>query len=387
MNNNLFDHYKNELDNLHSNGMLRNIPNIQAHGKFIIEDNNKYLNFSSNDYLGIFEEVDIKEDFLKEIGSLDTHFPLLSSASSRLLTGNSSSYIKLENLLANKFSKESALIFNSGYHANNGILPALTDKNSLIVADKLVHASIIDGIKLSECKFERFKHNDINHLSRILDKEHNNYSKIFVVTEGIFSMRGDRALLKEIVELKNKYENVLIYLDEAHSFGVLGKNGLGLADELNLLDSIDLYVATFGKAISSVGAFVVCNNIIRNYLINKMRPLIFSTTLPSINIEWSKYIINRLDSFNAHRERIKQYSKKIGEALEIDSNNGSQILNYITGDPKMALDLSQRLKAKGIYALPVRPPTVPHGESAIRISLTAALTEDDIDQLINAFKG
>ena len=221
--------------------------------------------------------------------------------------------MELEDLLARVFNKQSALLFNSGYHANNGILPALTDKDSLIIADKLVHASIIDGIKLSGCKFERFKHNDVNHLSKIIEKEHNNYSKIFIITEGIFSMKGDCAPLKEIVDVKNKYNNTLLYLDEAHSFGVLGNKGLGLAEELNLLDSIDLYVATFGKAISSVGAFIVCNNTIRSYLINKMRPLIFSTALPSINIEWSKFIISKLDSFNYQREKLKEFSLKIRE--------------------------------------------------------------------------
>ena len=168
MNNNLFLSYANELEELNKVGMLRCIPNINTDGKYIYENGEKFLNLSSNDYLGIFERDDIKSRFLDYINNFPSKYPLLSSASSRLLTGNSNSYADLEKLLASKFGKESALLFNSGYHANNGILPALTDKNSLIVADKLVHASIIDGIKLSGCKFERFKHNNVKHLATIL---------------------------------------------------------------------------------------------------------------------------------------------------------------------------------------------------------------------------
>ena len=386
MNNNLFLSYANELEELNKVGMLRSIPNINTDGKYIYENGEKYLNLSTNDYLGIFEREDIKSKFLDYVNNFPNKYPLLSSASSRLLTGNSNSYADLEKLLASKFGKESALLFNSGYHANNGIVPALTDKNSLIVADKLVHASIIDGIKLSGCKFERFKHNNVKHLAKILEKEHSNYQKIFIVTEGVFSMRGDSAPLREIVEIKNKYDNVLLYLDEAHSFGVLGNNGLGLADELNLIDSVDLYIATFGKAISSVGAFLVCNSIVRSYLINKMRPLIFSTALPSINIEWSKFIINELDSFNKDRENLKAISVKLKDALGIKDTSNSNILSYVTGSAESAVALHNKLKAKGVYALPVRPPTVPEGESGIRISLTSAINEQDMELIINAFK-
>ena len=385
MNNNLFLSYANELEELNKVGMLRSIPNINTDGKYIYENGEKFLNLSSNDYLGIFEREDIKSRFLDYINNFPSKYPLLSSASSRLLTGNSNSYADLEKLLASKFGKESALLFNSGYHANNGILPALTDKNSLIVADKLVHASIIDGIKLSGCKFERFKHNNVKHLAKILEKEHSNYQKIFIVTEGVFSMRGDSAPLREIVEIKNKYDNVLLYLDEAHSFGVLGSNGLGLADELNLIDSVDLYVATFGKAISSVGAFLVCNNIVRSYLINKMRPLIFSTALPSINVEWSKYIINELDSFSKDRENLKAISLKLKDALGINDTSNSNILSYVTGSAESAVIMHNKLKANGVYALPVRPPTVSEGERGIRISLTSAINEQDLVLIITAF--
>lgn len=386
MSNNIFNRYIEDLNILNENKMLREIPQIHQEGKYIHYNGKRMLNLSSNDYLGIFQRDDLREEFLTFINNFNKTSPLFSSASSRLLTGNSNSYQSLEELLANILNKESALLFNSGYHANSGILPALCNNRSLIIADKLVHASIIDGIKLAGCQFIRYKHNDTIHLTKILEKEHSNYQTIFIVTEGVFSMRGDKSPIKEIVKIKNNYNNTLLYVDEAHSFGTIGHNGLGVCQEEDVLDSVDLYVATFGKAISSMGAFVACNKVIRDYLVNKMRPLIFSTALPPINIEWSKFIISRLNSFNNQREKLVSYSKLLQKELNISNPSNTQILSFITKDAKEAVNLSGRLKEKGVYALPVRPPTVPENECGIRISLTASLTEQDIDLIINAFK-
>ncbi|MEF9931519.1 MAG: aminotransferase class I/II-fold pyridoxal phosphate-dependent enzyme, partial [Bacteroidales bacterium] len=256
------------MEYLKSQGMLRSIPQIDGRGKWIKEisqnenstNNTKLLlNLSSNDYLGIINREDLTNEFITYITK--TH-PCFSSASSRLLTGNSSAYNKLEALLCKIFNKEAALVFNSGYHANIGILPALCKKDSLIIADKLVHASIIDGIKLSGCKFERFKHNDCNHLESIIKREQDCYKSIFIVTESIFSMSGDRAPLKNLVMLKKRYPQIILYVDEAHAFGVYGAEGLGLSEECNILQDVDILVATFGKAISSIGAFVVCSGTI-----------------------------------------------------------------------------------------------------------------------------
>lgn len=270
--NSSFNRYKDELCKLEEQGMLRSIPEIDGQGKFIEINGKRLLNLSSNDYLGIFERKELKAQFLEKFKQSNLELPHFSSASSRLLTGNNAASTQLEELLAKKYGKESALIFNSGYHANTGILPALCSKESFIVADKFVHASIIDGIKLSGVEFTRFKHNSITHLKSILKKEYNNYSQIFIVTEGIFSMGGDRGIIKEIVELKEEYPNCVIYVDEAHSFGVCGEGGLGVAQEQGVLDKVDIIVGTFGKAISSVGAYAVMPKIVREYLVNRMRP-------------------------------------------------------------------------------------------------------------------
>lgn len=374
---NLDEKLLNAILQLKNNGMFREIPQINGYNKTI----NGMLNLSSNDYLGLLNNHELVLEFFNQNKNLK-----MSSASSRLLTGNCNSYNKLEDLLTTLFNKEAALVFNSGYHANIGILPALADKDSLIIADKLVHASIIDGIKLSGCKFERYKHNDYEHLNKIICREKGNFKYFFVVTESVFSMDGDIADLKELVKVKKLHKNIILYLDEAHAFGVIGEKGLGVAERENLIKEIDLIVGTFGKAISSVGSFLVCSRIIKEYLINKMRPLIFSTTLPQINIEWSYFIIKQLNRFNKEREHLSKISLILRDALNVNNVSQSHIIPYIVEDAKVAVELSERLKKEGFYALPIRPPTVPPNSSRVRFSLTANILEQDIYKLVNIIK-
>jgi 7-keto-8-aminopelargonate synthetase and related enzymes len=374
---NLDEKLLNAILQLKNNGMFREIPQINGYNKTI----NGMLNLSSNDYLGLLNNHELVLEFFNQNKNLK-----MSSASSRLLTGNCNSYNKLEDLLTTLFNKEAALVFNSGYHANIGILPALADKDTLIIADKLVHASIIDGIKLSGCKFERYKHNDYEHLNKIICREKGNFKYFFVVTESVFSMDGDIADLKELVKVKKLHENIILYLDEAHAFGVIGEKGLGVAERENLIKEIDLIVGTFGKAISSVGSFLVCSRIIKEYLINKMRPLIFSTTLPQINIEWSYFIIKQLNRFNKEREHLSKISLILRDALNVNNVSQSHIIPYIVEDAKVAVELSERLKKEGFYALPIRPPTVPPNSSRVRFSLTANILEQDIYKLVNIIK-
>ncbi len=388
-NNRLLNAYQKELEDLREDGMLRAIPNIQGQGKWLEINGERLLNLSSNDYLGIFEEQKLIAEFL-HLNSNNREIFNFSSGSSRLLTGNYNSIIELETLLAKLYNKEAALVFNSGYHANIGILPALCKKDTLIIADKLVHASIIDGIKLSGGEYQRYRHNDINHLESILKKSHHKYSLIIVVTEGIFSMEGDKAHLKEIVQLKSRFPNIMLYVDEAHSFGVCGEGGLGVSEEENVIDDIDILVGTFGKAVCSVGAFAVVPNIIKEYLINRMRSLIFTTALPPINIEWSRFIINKFDYFRKKREHLSTLSKFFNEKISnLDCNKTtiatpSQIAHFNTRDALRAVKLSNQLKECGFYALPVRPPTVPPNKSGLRFSLTAAMNITELDNLYNS---
>ena len=375
--------YNSILQELESMGNLRRLPEIVHRGNRVEREGQRMLNLSSNDYLGLASRTDLQDMFLEK---LKEHPLPLSSSSSRLLTGNFSIYTELEQLMAERFNREAALLFNSGYHANTGILPALCDKQTLILADKLVHASIIDGILLSGTPFQRYRHNDYDQLETLLQKNTGQYEQIFIVTESIFSMDGDVADLRRLVSLKKSYPDVLLYVDEAHAIGVRGRNGLGIAEEQDCLQEIDLLVGTFGKALASMGAYVICSRVIREYLVNCMRPLIFSTALPPVQIAWTRFIFERLPEFSAERDRLDVVSRLLADTLNGKGGeiSGSHIIPYIIGDNKDCILKAEELQRKGFYCLPVRPPTVPKGTARIRFSLTADMTNEDIQELIGA---
>ena len=376
------EHINQELQTLKEKKNYRSLPPLIHEGRDVLLNRQRMLNLSSNDYLGLSNDISLRKEFLKTL-TPETFLP--TSSSSRLLTGNFSDYQKLEQQLATMFGTESALIFNSGYHANTGILPAICNTHTLILADKLVHASLIDGIKLSSAKCIRYRHNDISQLQRLIAENHNAYEQLIIVTESIFSMDGDEADLPTLIQLKKSYSNVLLYVDEAHAFGVRGKKGLGCAEEQDCINDIDFLVGTFGKAIASVGAYIVCRQLIREYLINKMRTFIFTTALPPINIQWTSWVLERLSALQHKRAHLLQISEKLKVALTAKGYNCpsvSHIVPMIIGASEDTILKAEELQRKGFYALPVRPPTVPDGTSRIRFSLTADITEHEIDQLI-----
>ena len=358
--------YEKELQRLADSGNLRDLPHLHPDGCRMHTSKGCLLNLSSNDYLGLGNRTDWHTEFLR---SLKPEECLFSSTSSRLLTGNYPIYDEVEQLLANLYEREAALFFSSGYHMNTGILPALTDSRSLILADKLVHASIIDGIRLSSARCIRYRHQDYRQLEQLLEKHQHDYDRIFIVTESIFSMDGDIAPQPLLVDLKKRYPNVLLYVDEAHAVGARGTRGLGIAEEQGCLADIDLLCGTMGKALASMGAFVVCSHTLRRYLINKMRTLIFTTALPPIQMAWTRFVLLRLAELND-----RGYT----------SPSESHILPVIIGDSHEAILKAEDMRRKGFYVLPVRPPTVPEGTSRLRLSLTASLTETDVERLIQA---
>lgn len=373
---------KQELIQLEQTGNLRGLPGIELDGKWIHLDEKKMLNLSSNDYLGIASDQKMRQDFLS---NLDIDKAIFSSSSSRLLTGNYPVYQKVEHLLTDLYKKESALVFSSGYHMNMGILPAIADKNTLILADKLVHASIIDGIRISSAQCIRYRHQDYRQLEELLDKHHAGFRSMIIVTESIFSMDGDVSPLPLLVQLKKKYPNTFLYVDEAHAVGVRGLNGLGIAEEEDCIPEIDLLCGTFGKAFASMGGFVVCSKIFRDYLINRMRTFIFTTALPPIQLEWSFFVLNQMINMKEERMWLRKSSQKVKEALEgkgFTSTSSSHILPVVIGDSKETILKAGEMQRKGFYMLPVRPPTVPKGTSRLRISLTAGITSAELNQLI-----
>ena len=376
------DAFKQQLEQLSAKNQYRSIPDLVHQGRYIMRENRKMLNMSSNDYLGLASNENLRQSFLQQYGD---NFPSFTSSSSRLLTGNFPVYTDLEQLIAQRFQRESALLFNSGYHANLGILPALTTTKSLILADKLVHASMIDGIRLSQCEFFRYRHNDYEHLKSLLEKNAGKFDRTFIVTESVFSMDGDVADLNYLAQLKTQFPNTYLYVDEAHAIGVYGKNGLGIAEQANVIADIDLLVGTFGKALASMGAYVVCDQILKECLINQMRPLIFSTALPPFNVAWTHFIFERLPQFSKERTHLEQLSAFLRQEVEHRTQimpSQTCIVPYILGENDATLAKAKDLQEQGYYCLPIRPPTVPKDTSRIRLSLTADMTMDEVKQFV-----
>ncbi len=380
----LLEQYAQQLDQLKSTGNLRRFRSNVQQEKYITINDHRMLNLSSNDYLGLASNVQLREEFF-DITLNPSR--IMSSASSRLLTGNFPEYEQLEYTLSHAFHGRSTLLFNSGYHMNIGILPALSDSQTLILADKLVHASMIDGIRLSTAKYVRYRHNDLQHLDQLLEKYHQDetFNRIIVVTESIFSMDGDETDLAELVRIKNKYHNVMLYVDEAHAIGVRGEQGLGCAEQYHVIDQIDLLVGTFGKAIASIGGYLICHPIIREYLINTMRPLIFSTAQPPICMAWTNFIFQKVLLMQKSRAELHNLSLHLQGQVTLKGYvcpSTSHIVPVIIGESQKAVDIAQKLQNEGFYVMPVRPPTVPQHSARLRISLTAQNTQSELDKLV-----
>lgn len=381
----LLDHYAEQLDQLRQQGNFRQFRSNQQQGKTIEIQQQQMLNLSSNDYLGLASDLRLREQFFDETPNAQR---LMSASSSRLLTGNFPAYEQLEATLTQLFHGRAALLFNSGYHMNIGILPALADAKTLILADKLVHASMIDGIRLSSAKYLRYRHNDLAHLQQLLTQYHadDNYERIIVVTESIFSMDGDETDLAALVALKQHFAKVMLYVDEAHAIGVRGQQGLGCAEQYGVIDAIDFLVGTFGKAVASVGGYLICDPIIRDYLINRMRPLIFSTAQPPICIAWTQFMLNQIVHMQAQRQHLAALSLYMQQGIQAKGfacPSTSQIVPVIIGDSTATVSKARQLQTAGFYVMPVRPPTVPQGSSRLRICLNTQFETADLTQLLD----
>lgn len=381
----LLDHYAEQLDQLRQQGHFRQFRSNQQQGKTIEIQQQQMLNLSSNDYLGLASDLRLREQFFDETPNAQR---LMSASSSRLLTGNFPAYEQLEATLTQLFHGRAALLFNSGYHMNIGILPALADAKTLILADKLVHASMIDGIRLSSAKYLRYRHNDLSHLQQLLSQYHadDNYERIIVVTESIFSMDGDETDLAALVALKQQFAKVMLYVDEAHAIGVRGQQGLGCAEQYGVIDAIDFLVGTFGKAVASIGGYLICDPIIRDYLINRMRPLIFSTAQPPICMAWTQFTLNQIVQMQAQRQHLAALSQFMQQGIQAKGfvcPSTSQIVPVIIGDSSATVSTAQHLQTAGFYVMPVRPPTVPQGSSRLRICLNTQFETVDLMPLLD----
>lgn len=358
--------YKTVLDQLEATHNLRMIPEEPAAQQRIVD-------LSTNDYLGLGTRVDLREEFIASLPA--AAIPSFTSSASRLLASDQKEFHALENRLRELYGRD-ILLFNSGYHANTGAISSLADARTLIVADKLVHASIIDGATLSKAEMVRFRHNDMNHLRRILEKQGSSYDRLLIVTESVFSMDGDYAPIDELIALKRSFDNALLYVDEAHAFGVEGRQGLGLCVDRA---DVDFIVCTLGKAAASMGAFIATNSTGREFLVNKARSFIFSTALPPVNCAWSRFVIDRILTMDTERKTLKELGallqKYTGAAV------ASHIQPLITGSSELAIEKSHLLLERGFKVLPIRTPTVPPGTERLRFSLSLDVKATDLIRL------
>lgn len=348
-------------------------------GKIYIGDRG-YVDFSSNDYLGLSGHPKLIEASVEALTKYGT-----SSSASRLLSGDLDIHHELEDALARFKNKESALIFNSGYQANIGVISSLCGAGDAVLCDRLCHASIIDGILLSGARLFRFRHNDTGHLEDILKKERDKFKNILIVTETIFSMDGDRSELKKLVDIKARYGCGLM-VDEAHATGVYGVSGSGVVEEEGLSGEVDYIMGTFGKALGSFGAYLAASKSDINYLINKCRSFIYSTALPPAIISANLASIKLLSEEPYRRTKLLKSAKFLRDGLKTKGftvRGSSQIIPLLTGDNERAMKFADSLKEKGYWVLPIRPPTVPEKESRLRFSVTFDHDISMLERLLN----
>lgn len=377
--------YTDTVDKLKEDSNYRFLRDIEFNEGYKVSFNNSdRINFSSNDYLGLARNSEIKKEFYKNKLNIKSEF---SSSSSRLLSGNEKTYKQLESYISNWYNRDSTLVFSSGYHINSGVIPAIASKGDLILSDKLNHASIVDGVRLSTADVFRYRHLDYAQLEKYLEKNAVNYNNIWLITESVFSMDGDFVDVNKLIELKDKY-GLYIYLDEAHAVGVIGEQGRGLVEKENVINQIDIITGTFGKALSSYGAFLVCDKIIYEFLINKARTLIFTTALPPVQLQWTLFILEKIPFLIKEREYLQNASKYLRDGLNAKGYKifgENHIISVVSGRSSDAINKSNQLMCSNLFALAVRPPTVPENSSRIRISLNSTMSLETLDRLIDVF--
>lgn len=348
-------------------GLLRTLrPAELRSGTTIRRDGAELTDFSSNDYLSLSQHPRLKEASKKAAEELGA-----GACASRLLSGDLKIHHDLEEKTAHLKGKESALVFNSGYQANVGVISAICGPGDAVFSDRLNHASIIDGILLSGARLFRFDHNDAGHLETLLEKHAARFENRLIVTETIFSMDGDRPPLKDIVRLKEKYGCQLM-VDEAHATGIFGENGSGVAAEEGLTDRIEVIMGTFGKALGGFGAYVAATKTITQYLINSCRSFIYSTALPPSVIAADLAALELLKNEPFRRKTLLENAAYFQDELQkrgFEIHSRSQIIPVVIGNAEKTAALSSLLCEQGFFVPPIRPPTVPEGSSRLRFSV------------------
>ncbi len=378
------DFIDNEIARLKREGLYRELKIIEREqGAKVRIDGREVILLSSNNYLGLASHPEIKKAAVSAIEKYGC-----GSGASRLISGSMELHKELEEKIASFKKKESAILFNSGYTANLGVLSSICGKGDVIFCDKLNHASIIDGCLLSGAELKRYPHKDIDVLEKFLKKS-SGFKKRLIVTDGIFSMDGDIAPLKEIVLLAKKYSAILM-VDDAHATGVLGKNGRGTGEYFGLDDSIDIIMGTLSKAVGSFGGFVTGRKKLIEFLVNRARSFIYTTSLPPSVVASSIAAIDIIEKGHDLRDLLWKNVRYLKEGLKNIGfdimGSESQIIPVFVGDTHRAVEMSQMLLKEGVFVQGIRPPTVPQGKSRLRVTVMATHSKADLDAVLESFK-
>ena len=373
---------QSELASLREQHLLRKLrwadgvgPNIQLNGQNV-------LLFCSNNYLGLADHPELiaaARRATKEYGC--------SASASRLISGSLELHRQLEESLAHWMGTESALVFNSGYQANVGLISALAKEGDVIFSDRLNHASLIDGCRLARAEARVYRHADAKHLRTLLAQS-NAKGKHIILTESIFSVDGDRAPLTDIASVAREFDAILI-VDEAHGIGVLGAKGIGLVGELGIEEQVDIRMGTLGKALGSFGAFVAARREVTDYLINRARSFIYSTALPPATLAASLAAVELVQKEPERRHSLWKNVKVLSEGLKKQGWNlvteGSHIMPVLVGEASETMAVTEELLACGVFVQGLRPPTVPEGSCRLRLTPMATHTAGDLREALAAF--
>jgi 8-amino-7-oxononanoate synthase len=375
---------QSELGRLKQQGLYRKLRRVDGEqGVTLILDGQEVLNFCSNNYLGLANHPALRQAAKEAIDRYGC-----GSGASRLISGNMTLHEELEAKIAALKGTEAALVFNSGFQANVGLLSSLVGERDVIFSDALNHASVIDGCRLSRAQIVVYPHSDLSRLEDGLKKAPVKSRKL-IVTETLFSMDGDEAPLAEIVDLADRYEAMLM-VDEAHATGVFGPNGAGVVAKLGLGERVLLQMGTLGKALGGFGAYVAGSNALRDLLINRCRSFIFTTSLPPTVLAMAIAAIDLSIKEPQRRLALWHNCRALKEGLKrMDFSLGqseSQILPLIIGEAQECIAFSERLLDKGIFVQGIRPPTVPEGTSRLRITLMATHTHEHLHRALKALE-
>lgn len=373
-----------ELEHLRGEGLLRSMRLVAgSQGSRVLLDGREALLLCSNNYLGLADHPTLKEASIRAVERYGT-----GSGAARLVSGNMELHEALEARIALFKGTEAALLFNSGYAANTGIIPALAGRGDVIFTDRLNHASILDGALLSRARLVRYPHNDMEALRSLLVEKETDGRRL-IVTDGVFSMDGDLAPLRELVSLKEEF-GALLMVDDAHATGVLGATGRGSGEQCGVAAGIDIQMGTLGKALGSFGAYAAASREIVDYLVNRARSFIFATSLPPSVLAAAVAAFDLVDSPEGTglRRRLTRNAAMVRNALAAAGfdtmGSTTQIVPLFVGGADEVMEFSRRLLDRGVFVQGIRPPTVPAGSCRLRCTLMATHDEGDLERAVTA---